>query len=224
MSPLTDVRAPRFALVIDDDPIICTLVASILKVNGFETRTAANVSAARHILRTYEPDIAVVDLDLGEGPSGIDLTLFLTRTMPETAVLLLTKYSAPELMGYRITELPATVGFILKAEVSDVDILLNAVEGAIASERHQRHRTRHPERLAQLTSTQIEVLQLMAAGYSTAEIATRRGRSQSSTEQVITRIYQQLEIPADGQINQRAEAVRIFVASVGLPQRNDGQT
>lgn len=211
----------RFALVVDDEPIISSLIASVLQSRDFSVEVADGAAAARALLNTYDPDVAVVDLNLGDGPNGVDIAHYINRRMPEVAVLLLTKYAAPELMGYDLSGLPDSVGFLEKAQVSNADVLVAAIEAVLSEQAASMKPGGSIGELAVLTATQLEVLRLMAQGYSTSDVARLRGRTVSTTEQLITTIYQRLDLPSDGSLNQRAEAVRIFVANVGLPPRRD---
>ncbi len=62
-----------------------------------------------------------------------------------------------------------------------------------------------------LTRRQLEVLADVAEGYTNAQIAQRRGRSLSSTEQLVARTFEALGIPDDASRNPRVLAARIYL-------------
>ena len=76
-------------------------------------------------------------------------------------------------------------------------------------------------RLAALTRTQTKVLRMVTQGFTNSEIASRRTTSISAVEQILKSIFRGLEIESFGPINPRSEAMRIYIASEGLPPRNN---
>ena len=87
-----DTPPPIPALVVDDDDFTRTLVTSMVESFGYDVvGTAGAVTEAMRIAHENHPRLAVVDLDLGEGPTGLDLshglrTIFrFTRATPATS-------------------------------------------------------------------------------------------------------------------------------------------
>lgn len=52
--------------VIDDDPDLCELVATLLSEEGYETRAFTNVEEARRDMRVVAPALVLLDLTLRE--------------------------------------------------------------------------------------------------------------------------------------------------------------
>lgn len=73
--------------------------------------------------------------------------------------------------------------------------------------------------IEKLTASQFEVLQLIAMGYSNAEIARRRSQTISGVEQLVTAMFRSLGLRANQEVNPRVEAVRLYVQVAGVPQR-----
>ena len=62
------------ALVVDDDPFTRGMLSTAVTSLGWSpVRSAASVAEAMWVAQHGEPIVAVLDLDLGEGPTGIDL-------------------------------------------------------------------------------------------------------------------------------------------------------
>lgn len=210
----------RRLLIVEDEPLTAALLSNVLATRDFEIATAASVPAARRKLRSFDPDIALVDLLLGSGPSGIDLAHVIDRRYPHIGVVLLTRFPSLEAAGYDRSSLPAGCGFLRKDQVGDADAIVDAIDAVVAE---QANRVRHDldaERpLAGLTPSQVEVLRMMAIGYDNAAIARRRNCSVSAVQHLVLGIYRRLEIDPDDEINPRVEAIRRFIAVAGIPER-----
>jgi len=70
-------------LVVDDNPANLKLIRVLLTANGFDVRTAANAEEAQATLRSCNPGIILMDLQL-PGMDGLELTRRLKRD-PKTA-------------------------------------------------------------------------------------------------------------------------------------------
>ena len=68
--------------MVEDEPLIASLIADSLTKEGFEAATARNAVEARDQVRNTDPDAAVIDINLGAGPSGTQFGQWLHRTHP----------------------------------------------------------------------------------------------------------------------------------------------
>ena len=59
-------------LVLDDDPASLTLVEGVLQAEGYETRKAADPAQALEILKTWTPDVILLDIQLRGLDSGLE--------------------------------------------------------------------------------------------------------------------------------------------------------
>lgn len=213
----------RRALVVDDDPLVAALVCDLLTAAGFEVRVAHGAREATTVLLDFDPDIAILDVALGSGPTGIDLAHIAHRAYPTMALLILTRY--PDLSTAHLTaaDLPPGCGFLTKHLVSESAVLLGAVESVLAGS-HQRmsESGRGTGPLASLTRTQVAVLRMVVQGFTNAEIARRRGCTTNAVEKILTAIYERLEIDAEGCVHPRVEAIRIWANASAIPERLDG--
>jgi DNA-binding NarL/FixJ family response regulator len=210
---------PRKLLVVEDEPLVASLLARTLESEGFVVLTASTVAEATQALRGFDPDIAVIDINLGRGPSGLELAFVLHKKYPAIALMLLTKHPDIRTAGYSPKDLPPGCGFIRKDLMGDSSALLQSIEQAIADKLEPRPRDDPKRPLGKLTPSQIEILRLIAMGYTNIAIARRRDTSSRAVEKVLKSIYQALEIPVDGDLNPRVEAVRHFVFAAGVPER-----
>lgn len=73
-------------LVVDDDEFMCEALSMALGAKGFDVRTEADGVGITGALAEFRPDIALVDLNLPKGVSGVDVTRRL-RTVTDIPVL-----------------------------------------------------------------------------------------------------------------------------------------
>ena len=77
-------------LIVDDDAFTrVTLTSTLRAFNCNIVGDAATAAAAIQAAQLEEPEIAVLDLDLGEGPTGIDLARTLRRDYPKIGIVML---------------------------------------------------------------------------------------------------------------------------------------
>jgi DNA-binding NarL/FixJ family response regulator len=204
----------RKLLVVEDESFIQSLIAGVLDRAGFEIRTCANAVEAKRLVKSFDPDALVVDIELESGPSGLELIAALNRTHPHLGFVVLSSFrpTASDLAALRRTR------YLSKKDANDVDALLQEVEAVLTTQ--DLKSSENPVAgglLAKLTPTQLDVLKLVAQGYSNAEIAQRRGSSLRGVEQLIARTYEVLGLSRDGKSALRVQATRIYASEAGMP-------
>jgi len=63
----------RVILVVEDNDLLRGLISNAISERGFVVHSAADVTEAKRLLRDYDPDGVVLDVDLGLGLNGFDL-------------------------------------------------------------------------------------------------------------------------------------------------------
>jgi two-component system cell cycle sensor histidine kinase/response regulator CckA len=113
-----------FVLVVDDDPLICAVVATFLRREGREVRTYPDADAALAALDLVtEPiDIVVTDVSMPGELDGIALAALVARRRPETPVVLMSGSAGSLARGGRATGVWATL-----AKPFTLDELGNAI-------------------------------------------------------------------------------------------------
>lgn len=196
-------------LIVDDQPFTAATMQAALAGRGLNVRAVGSARDAVRVLAEWQPAVAVLDLDLGTGPTGIDLAHALRRAVPDIGLVMLTTYRDPRLVIAGLPALPVGMLYRCKQDLTDIGLLIDSIK---LLERSPLER-RPAERMlsgptAILTDTQIEVLLAVGDGITTAQIAAQRGVSVSAIEQTITRICQSLEIAKDPTLNQRVQLVQ----------------
>ena len=210
----------RRLLVVEDEPLTARLLRDALEGLDFEVATASSVPEARTALAEFDPDVALIDLVLGGGPSGVDLAHVIHRKHPGVGVLILTRYPDLASAGFPDDALPPGTGFVRKDLVEDSRAIVAAIDAVVSDRSDEvRHDIAAERPLATLSPGQLEVLRMMAQGYDNASIAEKRGCSRSSVENLIAEVYKRLGIDPRGELNPRVEACRVFMSVAGIPDR-----
>ena len=93
---------PIRVLVVDDEPSLAELLASVLRYEGWDIRTAADGSSAVRTAREFQPDAVVLDIMLPDF-SGLEVLRRLRAELPQVCVLFLTARDAVEDTVPRLT-------------------------------------------------------------------------------------------------------------------------
>ncbi len=86
---------PVRVLVVDDEPSLAELLASVLRYEGWEIRTAADGSSAVRTAREFQPDAIVLDIMLPDF-DGLEVLRRVRGILPGVCVLFLTARDAVE--------------------------------------------------------------------------------------------------------------------------------
>jgi two-component system, OmpR family, response regulator len=82
-------------LVVDDEPTLAEVLASVLRYEGWEVRTAADGGSAVRTAREFKPDAVVLDIMLPDF-DGLEVLRRLRANSPHVCVLFLTAKDAVE--------------------------------------------------------------------------------------------------------------------------------
>lgn len=192
-----DVRA-RICTAIKQEPALA-LMADV-----------ATFHAASSVLGKQIPRLALIDLELPDG-SGADLIRWLSTQSETVDSLVLTVFGDERHVVAAIEA--GAAGYLLKGEDS-LQIgpsLLKVLNGeapiSSAVARHILTRARRTvlnpaardETTERLTPTELEVLGLIAKGYSAPEIAAMTNRSPNTVPTHVRNIYRKLSVHSRGE-------------------------
>ena len=200
-------------LLIEDEAFTRSLLSAALAGPILDIHSGVSAKYALDTAASNPIDVAVLDLDLGGGPSGIDIAHALRQQHHHMGLVLLTSYSDPRLSSAQERALPLGTRYITKSSLDDLNQLITVILQA-KSEPLKTERNTHNGK-ADLTDHQIEILRQIAAGISNAEIARTLGISDKAVENTVTRIIDVLDIPRDSSLNPRVQLVRAFSSLAG---------
>ncbi len=197
----------RTVLVVENDDFMRSLIADSLESAGFDVATASNGLDAKRLMSSVDPDAIILDIDLGNGPTWLDVAALITITNPEIGIVFLTDLPDPRFAREK-HEVKKNQAYLNKKLLADSVILVEAIEAVLMETgiddfRHDKFDGRP---LANLSRTQLEILKLLSEGKTNQQIADARGRSLSATESAVTRTLEELGIPKDAELNVRVVA------------------
>lgn len=162
--------------------------------------------------RENEVDCAVIDLNLGPGPTGIDLAHALRRDQPDLGIVILTTFADPRLLTANPRPLPQGAVYAVKDDLHSTAQLREKIDIALGSARRI-----DPAAVGHLplTDTQMDLLRMVAAGLTNAEIAKRRVVSERAVETALSRTLRSLGITPKDSENPRSMLIRAYYQLVG---------
>jgi DNA-binding NarL/FixJ family response regulator len=209
-------------VIADDETLLREGLARLLEEAGFQD--VAKAASALALLRRDElprPDVALVDIKMP--PTHTDEGLVAAEEIrvshPKVGVLVLSHYVESRYAMRLLEEHPERSGYLLKERVSDVAVLVDALqridEGecvldpTIVSRLVARPREGSP--LEELTARELEVLSLMAEGHSNEGICKKLVLSPKTVETHVRHILGKLGIGGTPEYHRRVLAVLAFL-------------
>jgi DNA-binding NarL/FixJ family response regulator len=206
------------AVVEDDNFTRLMLVTSLRAQNVNVVIDTSAASSALEFASKTSLDVALLDLHLGTGPTGIDLALSLRKINPRIGIVLLTSYEDPRLLDSNLPALPTGSVYINKKAVSDIKVLMAGINSAIGLKGdgvQTRAKANSSSGVSSLTNTQLETLRLMSKGLSNAEIAKQKFVTERSVEQSIARLAKTMGLQKDATRNQRVHMAKVYFRALG---------
>lgn len=209
----------RRILIVEDNASVRALLEGSVRDLGFEVEAVPDSRAAILAADRLDPDAAILDVDLGDRPNGIELGHLLRTRAPHLGIVYFTHYPSAALAGGPLA-LPPGSAFVNKTSLASTEELRQAIESTLSDGADPVSVVPTPSDnpLARLTRRQLEVLSDIAAGYSNSQIAERRERSLSATERLVARTFSALGIPHDASRNPRVLATRIYLRHSSIPE------
>ena len=208
-------------IIAEDDVLLREGIARILGEEWFDVvAQAGDRDDLVEKVRTLRPDVVVTDIRMPPTftRDGIAAALQIRRELPDIAVIVLSQHidtpGALELLSLGAER----IGYLLKSRVMDLDEFLDSVQRVVAggssidpeviSTLVRRGVRDHQDNgVGLLTPRRLEVLQLMAQGFSNARIARELGVTEKAVDRSIALIFQTLELPPSADEHRRVLAV-----------------
>jgi two-component system response regulator NreC len=184
----------------DDHALVRQGLKSLLEREGFQiVAEASNGQEALHHVQSLNPDIAVMDISM---PilNGLEAARQIAVSAPQAKTILLTQHADEQ---YLAAALEAGVkGYVLKTQIANelIQALRQVSRGdvylspGVSRALMEAYRSKSETRKDPLTSRERQVLQLIAEGKSTKDVASVLGVSVKTAESHRTRLMQKLDI------------------------------
>jgi two-component system, LuxR family, response regulator FixJ len=182
--------SPQVVHVVDDDELVRQVIKLWLERVGLATK---GYSSAEEFRTAYQPanvECVLLDLQL-HGASGLDLQEALNSRHFQTPLVVISGYSDTATVVRAMRA--GAIDFLEKP--LDEEILVRTVRGALEKDRLAKGRSADLlRRLAQLTPRENEVLTLLVAAKTTAEIASSLSIDPRAVEEHSARVFEKLEV------------------------------
>lgn len=202
----------------EDSALFREGLASLLESAGHDVvGRAATASSTVVQVRALAPDVVILDIRMPHDDEGIDAALEIRDADPPTPVMLLSQHIETRRTVELVTS--GAIGYLLKDRVLDVDEFLTAL-GRVAGGgtaldpevvRRLLGAARASSVLDCLSRREVEVLGLMARGWSNAAIAEKLFLSQRTVETHIGSLLGKLGIAESPDQNRRVRAILAYL-------------
>jgi DNA-binding NarL/FixJ family response regulator len=208
--------SPLRLMLVDDHNLVRAGFRSLLKnIPDFEIVAESDDGySALRMIRELQPDLVLMDIALPD-INGLEVTAQVKQEWPQIKVVLLSMYDSEEYVlkamqigaaGYLLKDAgPGELEFAIRAVCRGEAYLSPAISRRViesyhhrvtgpATEKNKRPPTGPLAEVNQLTGRQREVLQFIADGYTTKEIAQQLGLSAKTVDAHRTQLMRQLDI------------------------------
>jgi DNA-binding NarL/FixJ family response regulator len=211
-------------VIAEDEALLREGIARLLGDAGMEVvgRSGTPGELLAQVARLL-PDVAIIDIRMPptHTDEGLVAAQEIRRTHPGVAVLVLSHFVESRYAMRLLEDHPESVGYLLKDRVSDIAILVDALNRVAEGEsvidptivRRLVTRPREPGPLSELTEREREVLGLIAEGHSNQAISARLFLSVKTVETHIRQIFMKLGIGETADQHRRVLAVLTFLRS-----------
>lgn len=151
-------------LILEDEIVVALDIKEILESLGYHCLVFHAYDSALESLVNFQPHLIICDINIGDGPSGIDFVKQAQNSLPGLAVIYLTAFSDREMVELAGKTQP--VNYILKPW-SDHQIRVS-VEMAFDQ---MATGGKKSLKLAELTQSEMKILELIAQNKKSKEIA-----------------------------------------------------
>ena len=216
---MSDIQNKIRVLLADDHAVVRAGIRQFLEhANDIEViAEAEDGEAAKNLIYQHKPDVAVLDIQMPEA-SGIEVTRWIRANQRDVGVLILTAYDDDP---YVMAVLQAGAnGYVLKTAspreiiraVRDVHAGNSALDASIMQKMMaQVASDSRPQPVEKLTVRELEVLALVAQGFTNKAIGVQLGISDRTVQGHLAHIFNKL------QAGSRTEAVMRAVSLGWIP-------
>jgi DNA-binding NarL/FixJ family response regulator len=198
-------------LIAEDEEFTLNLLREVLEGANFQVEAVGNVADAIAKVDSFDPHAVITDLNFGvSAPSGADLLQFIEKDHPWIGKVVLTSHASPNLAVPSGVVIPDGVTYLVKSEMGSISELIAAVESSISKSNIGVSKPVLENDRIVISSTQSEILLMLAEGYTNSAIARKRGTSLRAAETLIQRTFASLGIKSDEDFNPRVLAVRLW--------------
>ncbi|WP_353955147.1 response regulator transcription factor [uncultured Senegalimassilia sp.] len=198
-------------ILADDHEVVRTGIKLLLEADPdiAVVAEAAEGTQAYSLVAQHKPQVLLLDISMPPGQSGLVACEKVARDFPDTKVIILTMFAEPEYLLYTLRG--GAAGYVLKNStpeqlrqaVHDIAAGGSYIHPTMASllAKHAGNTEANDPSFQQLSSRELEILQLIARGHTNKEIGERMFLSVKTVEAHRSKIFKKLHLKT------RADAV-----------------
>lgn len=198
-------------ILADDHEVVRTGIKLLLEADPdiAVVAEAAEGTQAYSLVAQHKPQVLLLDISMPPGQSGLVACEKVARDFPDTKVIILTMFAEPEYLLYTLRG--GAAGYVLKNStpeqlrqaVHDIAAGGSYIHPTMASllAKHAGNPEANEPSFQQLSSRELEILQLIARGHTNKEIGERMFLSVKTVEAHRSKIFKKLHLKT------RADAV-----------------
>jgi two-component system response regulator DevR len=207
------VSAPIRVFLLDDHEIVRAGVRDMLEsAGGFEVVAEAGTAAeAMAWIRGSQPDVAVLDVRLGDG-NGIEVCRDIRSDFPDIACVMLTSFSDDEAMLDSL--MAGAAGYVLK-QIRGMELVEGLRRVAAGESLHDpevqqrmvdqaKRRVEEYERVGELTPQEMRIFELIGQGLTNRQIAEAMFLAEKTVKNYVSNLLAKLGMSRRTEVAARA--------------------
>jgi len=204
--------------LVENNELLLLLVSNLIKTYPVDLlNSSSTYGAALKAFNQKNSDVVILDLDLGEGPSGYDLALMMRQLKSNLGIVFYSSFNDERFIINGNNQRLTNYVFLRKSEIINnnaiYDAILQSIE--ILEEENKFRKKEVTAFYNNFNDREIELMAHVAAGFSNKKIASIFKIEIKSCENAISRLAKKLNLPQEDLSNQRIMITRKYLQLCG---------
>ncbi|MEI7589557.1 MAG: DNA-binding response regulator [Chitinophagia bacterium] len=175
-------------LILEDDMIVGIDLQELLNQAGYDTVLLHNYNDAISHLKSFKPNLAICDINLGQGETGIDFAKYATILLPTLEIIYVTAFSTHQIIEKAESTQP--LNYIIKPwNEEQIKVTVKRALSLI------KNKYAKNEVIEKLSLTEYKILDLISQQKKSKEIAIELFVSEKTIRNHRYNIIKKLKLP-----------------------------